>query len=131
MSAGRRKPGDEQGEPGQNAGEPGAVIEPGTFRIERLLPGPIERIWDYLWDGEKRGEWFASGAMPPRTGESFDMYFKHSPCRRIRHRRRKNSSRWTRRGTTRAMSFWLVNRRTGWSSASSPMRARLRKWNSA
>ena len=26
----------------------GVVTEPGTVRIERLLPGPAERIWSYL-----------------------------------------------------------------------------------
>ena len=28
-----------------------------TFRFERLFPGPIERVWEYLVDGEKRGKW--------------------------------------------------------------------------
>jgi hypothetical protein len=27
--------------------EYGAITRPGTFRIERLLPGPIERVWAY------------------------------------------------------------------------------------
>jgi len=49
-----------------------------TVQFVRILPGPIERIWDYLWDGKKRGEWFASGDMPTRPGESFEMHFKHS-----------------------------------------------------
>ena len=26
----------------------GALIEPLTLRIQRLLPGPIERVWAYL-----------------------------------------------------------------------------------
>src|ERR1700756_2106200 len=49
-----------------------------TVQFVRILPGPIERIWEFLWDGKKRGEWFASGDMPTKPGESFDMYFKHS-----------------------------------------------------
>ena len=28
---------------------------------ECLLPGPIERVWDYLTDSTKRGKWFAFG----------------------------------------------------------------------
>ena len=32
----------------------------------------------YLWDSEKRGEWFASGAMPTRRARRFHMQFKHS-----------------------------------------------------
>lgn len=32
----------------------GVVIAPGTIRFERLLPGPIERIRDYLTEPDKR-----------------------------------------------------------------------------
>ena len=32
----------------------GELIEPTTLRIQRLLPGPIERIWAYLTDSELR-----------------------------------------------------------------------------
>ena len=32
----------------------GELIEPATLKIERLLPGPIERIWSYLTDSELR-----------------------------------------------------------------------------
>jgi uncharacterized protein YndB with AHSA1/START domain len=53
-------------------------IDAQTVRFVRILPGPIERVWEYLWDGKKRGEWFASGAMPTKIGESFQMHFKHS-----------------------------------------------------
>jgi uncharacterized protein YndB with AHSA1/START domain len=49
-----------------------------TVQFVRVLPGPIERIWDYLADGGKRGEWFASGELPKKVGESFEMRFKHS-----------------------------------------------------
>jgi uncharacterized protein YndB with AHSA1/START domain len=48
------------------------------IQFVRILPGPIEKIFAYLWDGEKRGEWFASGAMPTMPGERFEMRFKHS-----------------------------------------------------
>jgi hypothetical protein len=34
--------------------EHGVVDEPNTFRIERILPGPIERAWAYLTEPEKR-----------------------------------------------------------------------------
>ena len=48
------------------------------MQFVRILPGPIEKIWDFLWDGDKRGQWFASGPMPTRVGEKFQMRFKHS-----------------------------------------------------
>ena len=57
--------------------EYGVVPEPGTVRFERLLPGPIERIWAYLTDSEKRGRWLASGAMELREGGRVTLEFKH------------------------------------------------------
>jgi uncharacterized protein YndB with AHSA1/START domain len=78
MSAGRRRPGDEHEERKQNAGELGAVIEPGTFRIERMLPGPIERIWAYLTDSEKRQTWLAAGPMELRVGGQVALRFRFS-----------------------------------------------------
>jgi uncharacterized protein YndB with AHSA1/START domain len=41
----------------------GTIIAPNTIRFERLLPGPIERVWAYLTDPEKRAKWLASGPM--------------------------------------------------------------------
>ena len=32
----------------------GVVTAPGTLRMERLLPGPIERVWAYITEPEKR-----------------------------------------------------------------------------
>ena len=37
----------------------GELIEPATVRIERMLPGPIERVWDYLTDSDLRAQWLA------------------------------------------------------------------------
>ena len=39
----------------------GRMTDAKTFRIERLLPGPIERVWAYLVESEKRRKWFARG----------------------------------------------------------------------
>ena len=46
----------------------GTLIEPTTLRIQRLLPGPIERIWAYLTDSELRRKWLAAGAMEMKVG---------------------------------------------------------------
>ena len=32
----------------------GSLIEPATFKIQRLLPGPIDRVWAYLTDSNLR-----------------------------------------------------------------------------
>ena len=49
-----------------------------TIQFVRIMPGPIEKIWDYLADSKKRGQWFAKGPMPITPGENFEMTFKHS-----------------------------------------------------
>jgi uncharacterized protein YndB with AHSA1/START domain len=56
----------------------GKRIDAHTVRFERLLPGPVEKIWAYLTDSQKRGEWFASGSLPSKVGETFELRFKHS-----------------------------------------------------
>lgn len=56
----------------------GLRIDDTTVRFERLLPGPIEKVWAYLADSYKRGEWFTSGALPAKVGEPFEMTFHHA-----------------------------------------------------
>ncbi len=58
--------------------ELGVVTEAGTVRFERLLPGPIERVWSYLTESEKRGTWLATGAMEQRVGGSVTFHFHHA-----------------------------------------------------
>ncbi len=58
--------------------EYGVVTEARTIRMERLLPGPIERVWDYLTDSAKRGKWFATGEMDLRVGGTVDFFFHHA-----------------------------------------------------
>jgi uncharacterized protein YndB with AHSA1/START domain len=49
-----------------------------AVRFERLLPGPIERVWEYLTDSEKRGKWFCSGEMERKVGGKVELHFKHN-----------------------------------------------------
>jgi uncharacterized protein YndB with AHSA1/START domain len=56
----------------------GKPVSGDAVRFERLLPGPMERVWEYLTDSEKRGKWLASGAMPARAGAEFNMTFAHA-----------------------------------------------------
>jgi uncharacterized protein YndB with AHSA1/START domain len=55
----------------------GQFISPTEVRIVRILPGPIERVWEYLVDPEKRRRWFAGGPMEPRPGGKFTLHFRH------------------------------------------------------
>lgn len=55
----------------------GVLVEPATLKIERLLPGPVERVWSYLTDGELRRRWLAAGAMDLRVGAGFDLVWRN------------------------------------------------------
>jgi uncharacterized protein YndB with AHSA1/START domain len=50
---------------------------PGEIRIMRTLPGPIERLWGYLTDPEKRSRWFAGGPMELKAGGKMELLFRH------------------------------------------------------
>jgi uncharacterized protein YndB with AHSA1/START domain len=69
-------PKQEPSQAGQGTGEYGVVIEPGTLRLERVLPGPIERAWAYLTEPEKRGKWLARGQMELRVGGRVELKFR-------------------------------------------------------
>jgi uncharacterized protein YndB with AHSA1/START domain len=55
----------------------GTLIEPATVKIERLLPGPIERIWSYLTDSDMRRKWLASGTMELKVGAPFELVWRN------------------------------------------------------
>jgi uncharacterized protein YndB with AHSA1/START domain len=53
----------------------GVVTAPRTVRLERILPGPIERVWAYLTEPEKRAKWMASGPMADFVGGPVEFNF--------------------------------------------------------
>ncbi len=56
----------------------GMIIETGTLRIQRLLPGPIERVWAYLTESDKRATWLAAGDMKLENGAQVELVFRNS-----------------------------------------------------
>ena len=56
----------------------GEILDTETVRFERLLPGPIERVWSYLVDGEKRAQWLCGGETEPNVGGHVDMLFHNA-----------------------------------------------------
>jgi uncharacterized protein YndB with AHSA1/START domain len=56
----------------------GELTEPTTLKIQRLLPGPIERVWAYLTDEELRRKWLAAGKMDPKSDEPFELVWHNS-----------------------------------------------------
>jgi uncharacterized protein YndB with AHSA1/START domain len=59
-------------------GEFGVVPEARTLRLERVLPGPVERVWAYLTESEKRGKWLARGPMELRVGGPVELNFRNA-----------------------------------------------------
>jgi len=55
----------------------GTLSEHATLTIRRLLPGPIERVWSYLTDGELRRQWLAAGEMELKPGASFELVWRN------------------------------------------------------
>lgn len=55
----------------------GVVAAPETVRIQRLLPGPVERIWSYLTEGEMRRQWLAAGDMALQVGAPFELVWRN------------------------------------------------------
>lgn len=52
-------------------------IAPDAVRLERLLPGPIERVWAFLTESGQRARWLAAGDMDLRPGGRIELHFNH------------------------------------------------------
>ncbi|MEO0998506.1 MAG: SRPBCC family protein [Pseudomonadota bacterium] len=61
-----------------NLTETGTLVEPAGVRFERQLPGPIERVWAYLTEADKRRRWLADGAVEERVGGRIELEFRHA-----------------------------------------------------
>lgn len=57
--------------------EYGRAIAPDTFRLERTLKAPIERVWSYFVDAGKRSRWFNAGDDLTAKGQDFMFSFGH------------------------------------------------------
>jgi uncharacterized protein YndB with AHSA1/START domain len=57
---------------------PVTLIEPGTVKLERVLPGPVERVWSYITESDKRAKWLAAGEFDLRVGGKVRLEFDNS-----------------------------------------------------
>ena len=55
----------------------GALTDPGTLKIQRLLPGPIERVWAYLTESDLRRQWLAAGEMEMKVGAPVELVWRN------------------------------------------------------
>ena len=56
----------------------GTLIEPATLQIQRVLPGPIERVWAYLTESDLRRQWLAAGDMEMKVGSTFEFVWRNN-----------------------------------------------------
>jgi uncharacterized protein YndB with AHSA1/START domain len=55
----------------------GHLTGPAELTIQRLLPGPIERVWAYLTESDLRKQWLASGDMKMSVGAPFEFVWRN------------------------------------------------------
>lgn len=55
----------------------GVPAEPAAIRLQRLLPGPIDRVWAYLTESDLRRQWLAAGEMQLRVGGKVELVWRN------------------------------------------------------
>lgn len=55
----------------------GTLAAPDILIIERILPGPVERVWAFLTDSDKRRQWLAAGDMDLTPGAPFTLVWRN------------------------------------------------------
>lgn len=55
----------------------GKRIADDAVRFERILPGPIEHVWGFLVEPEKRARWLCGGKTEPEVGGRVEMHFNN------------------------------------------------------
>jgi uncharacterized protein YndB with AHSA1/START domain len=55
----------------------GQLIEPTVLKLERLLPGPVERVWRYITDNDLRRQWMASGDKTLEVGAEVEFVWRN------------------------------------------------------
>jgi uncharacterized protein YndB with AHSA1/START domain len=55
----------------------GRLSDPTTLTMQRLLPGPVSRVWAWLTESELRAKWLAAGEMPMSPGADFTLTWRN------------------------------------------------------
>ena len=53
----------------------GEMMDSRTVRFQRLLPGPVERVWSYIVESDKRAQWLCAGDVDAQPGGQARMLF--------------------------------------------------------
>lgn len=57
--------------------KPGQMGKAPMVRFERHLPGPIDRVWEFLTDTARLPGWFGNGTIEPRAGGAVRLMDGH------------------------------------------------------
>jgi uncharacterized protein YndB with AHSA1/START domain len=55
----------------------GTLVDAETLRMQRRLPGTIERVWSYLTDPELRRQWLAGGTTALTPQADFELVWRN------------------------------------------------------
>jgi len=58
-----------------NMNDYGELLDESTVRFERVLPGPIDRVWAFLTESDKRAQWLCGGDVETVAEGRVDMHF--------------------------------------------------------
>lgn len=58
--------------------EYGQKLSEDCVRFERLLPGPVDKVWRYLTDPDYRSRWLCGGETELRIGGRVEMIFNNA-----------------------------------------------------
>lgn len=61
----------------QQTSDYGTLVTPDTVTLQRLLPGPIERVWRYLTEPELRRTWLAAGDLELAVDGDIELIFRN------------------------------------------------------
>lgn len=53
-------------------------IEEDTLTLERILPGPIEKVWACLTEDEHKKKWLSGGDVEPKVGGKVTHHFDNN-----------------------------------------------------
>jgi uncharacterized protein YndB with AHSA1/START domain len=55
----------------------GTIKDLAALTIQRMLPGPIDRVWSYLIDSDLRRKWLAAGEMKLHADAPFEFVWRN------------------------------------------------------
>ncbi len=55
----------------------GEILEDGSMKFVRFLPGGIERAWSWVTEADKRAQWLCGGGDITAAGQTIKFDFRH------------------------------------------------------